>query len=474
MDLPELKDADTTPLALGDWLASIGPTMSDISNVSHEWWQVTMKKATANYELWRQATPLERLRLVPKLPDQLQSSRFLRTEQRGVSMLLKAIPDALRTSLVSEREMSSTAILYRLLTTYQPGGTGERSTLLRNLTEPKFGKTIGEATVGLRAWRRHYLRAQEIGAALPDSTLLLRALETAAQMVSKAETQASFRLAQSRVALQVDEKPDESRLWDYSQCLLAELDSLQLGQEQPSTTKSSTGTQPSVKALQPGSGSAATTSKPCRYWGTEQGCRAGKACKYPHPTLPDAKERCWNCSATTHRKAECPVKSVSGGSTQMPVPSGGSDAGGKGKNKSKKGGGGKGSSTATTTSNGKGVGTEGETDTKEVCKVAKSQSPLPETTPSPPMAEASTNAPTSGTGEMELMSEVTSLLRSLRGPQIRAIKMKKLDTKGETTILLDGGATHPLRCAANDAEWDRAQEITVQLAHGSTTMRQVP
>ena len=48
------------------------------------------------------------------------------------------------------------------------------------------------------------------------------------QAVAKENSQASCRLAQSRAALQVDELPQPASIWDFSQCLLAEAETLVL------------------------------------------------------------------------------------------------------------------------------------------------------------------------------------------------------------------------------------------------------
>ncbi len=85
-----------------------------------------------------------------------------------------------------------------------------------------------------------------------------------------------------------------------------------------------------------------------------------------------------------------------------------------------------------------------------------------------------------GTGSIEaatLMSEVSSLLKSMRSgvkPQINAVRLQRLDTTGQKTVLLDGGTTHCLRPAKNDTEWHMATETPVFLASGTVTLRQVP
>ena len=74
-------------------------------------------------------------------------------------------------------------------------------------------------------------------------------------------------------------------------------------------------------------------------------------------------------------------------------------------------------------------------------------------------------------GEMkDLLNEATTLLKSLRpAPALKAIKLSSLDR-----ALLDGGATHCLRTAKSEEEWQRAQEVRVELAEGSVTLRQLP
>ena len=59
----------------------------------------------------------------------------------------------------------------------------------------------------LRSWRRHFARAREIDAVRPDGTLLLKALEPACTLIASLDAQASFRLAQSRLKLGVDQQP---------------------------------------------------------------------------------------------------------------------------------------------------------------------------------------------------------------------------------------------------------------------------
>ena len=47
---------------------------------------------------------------------------------------------------------------------------------------------------------------------------------------------------------------------------------------------------------------------PCRFWGTDEGCRRGEKCGFAHAwgTL-ERSSRCLLCSSTGHRKRDCPT-----------------------------------------------------------------------------------------------------------------------------------------------------------------------
>ena len=108
-----------------------------------------------------------------------------------MNLLLKAIPVDQQQSLITDRELTSTALLYRLLVRFQPGGAGEKAILLAKLTTLDKASSIAEWAAALRSWRRHFSRAREI-AILPDGTLLLKALEPAVIHISSLDAQAAF------------------------------------------------------------------------------------------------------------------------------------------------------------------------------------------------------------------------------------------------------------------------------------------
>ena len=158
LELPKLA-AESNAVDFGDWLALVGPLMADLGGTSSQWWALVLGAATESYTQWTQSTPLERLRLKVGSPQEL--SRWPRTEQRAVTMLLAAIPEPLRKDLISSRKLKSIEIIYALLCRYQPGGVHEKTVLLKDITENRLSANAGIAEVlqALRVWRRNLGRS---------------------------------------------------------------------------------------------------------------------------------------------------------------------------------------------------------------------------------------------------------------------------------------------------------------------------
>ena len=441
-ELPELP-ADSAPLQLGDWLEMCGPIMRDLSAVSARWWFLTMKEADTYYKNWRESTPLQRVQITPRLPDELMDPRYQRTEQRGVNLLMKALPSDQVQVLVTGRELNSTSVLYRLLIRYQPGGSGEKAILLSKLTELESVSSVTGLASSLRTWRRHYDRAAEIQAILPDGSLLLKALEPAVSYIASMDTQAAFRLAQSRSLLQVDEKPTQDAVWRFSQCLLAEAETLSLTTAAVSTTPT---TPLKVKQLDAtpspsgppggnGKGKGVPQSEtPCKWFKSDTGCRAGRSCKWSHSwdNIPDKNARCWVCGSKEHRKNDCKLKGSNGSTRskgdETKVSGGGGAGGAAGKHAAKSGSTSTPSATppskptlnemtSSTTTTG---APESESGGGTVKEGASTQS-----TPAPAKDDSTKSS------SAELLQEATQLLKALRSPggqpRVNVVQLAKLD-----------------------------------------------
>ena len=494
-ELPDLPES-SSPLQFGDWLHLSTPVMKDLSGVADWWWESTLREANCYYEQWKSSTPLQRIQICPKLPDDLCEHRFQRTEQRGVQLLLKAIPEAEQQSLVTDRALSSTAILYKLLIRFQPGGAGEKQILLQQLTTVPKATNVKDLAAALRNWRRHFGRAREVNATLPDGVLLLKALDGPIQQLGAMDPQAAFRLAQSRMQLGLDERPTQQALWSYSQCLLAEAETLVLLQtnsltltpQTPLKLKQLQGDPKTPPRPSPGENYTKTpmAEKPCKYFLSDSGCKAGKSCKWLHSWegVTDKASRCFICGGKDHRKADCKLRN--GKATGEPAGSGGGNGHGRG--------GGLTSSTTTSNSSTMVGGKAGAAATTKVINAVNQQDDATSSTNDPQVAAADGSSSTAtvakdgkgGGGSetdakpantnnktAELLHEATQLLKTLRvpagNPRLKVMQIGGLDQVGDGMVLLDSGATHGLRPARDLSEWDAAEPTCVQLANGFTT-----
>eukprot|EP00971_Amphidinium_carterae_P229942 4563486-Amphidinium_carterae.1 len=50
----------------------------------------------------------------------------------------------------------------------------------------------------------------------------------------------------------------------------------------------------------------------CKLWGTQEGCRFGKTCKFHHPNAKVSDGLCFICGAKSHRSKECKLRTATG------------------------------------------------------------------------------------------------------------------------------------------------------------------
>ena len=190
-----------------------------------------------------------------------------------------------------------------------------------------------------------------------------------------------------------------------------------------------------------------TSTQPCKYWGSNEGCRRADKCKFVHGYLNPRDNRCFHGSAVGHSKKDCP----------------------QGKKKIAKAKGDRGEN------EGKGREPPGKGP-------PKSGFP-PESSSSNSGVSGSTvdsGAPTvSGKGEGEnrngdalgsLMEEAAALMKSLR-PKVKVVQLRKARSDDLATGLLDGGATNALRQGTAD-EIQAAVPVDVELAAGTAKLFQ--
>ena len=466
LELPALPlpHTDGASIVFGDWLTMVFPLMADISCSAKSWWQESLMAAQECYARWLTLSPLERLRAKPEI---VVATAFQRIEQRGVAMLLAALPDQLRRDLVSARNLSVVQILYKLHVTYQPGGGAEKTQLLKNLVETKFPAGLHDLLTQVRLWRRWLSRAEELRVSLPDPIVLMVTVQRMIDGVAKlGGAQVAFRIANVRQELKVDYLATMESVQELAEYVQAELEEMALtsGPKAAAATTSSSSAQASgansqpvqaaLKAFQQSGSSGDGEGKgdgklPCKFWKSEDGCRRGSSCTFGHDTN-DMKGRCFGCGSTQHIKKECPHKPKS-------------DTKNDGKKISKV----KGGKESTKTD---GPKSERSSPEKE-----DSQEALQSKTTASSSAEGAPSAPTGRNATADLLNEATTLLKSLRA--MKAIRIKELtvyaDLKEKPVALIDGGATHGLR-RAKPSELDRLQPVQVELAAGSATLYRVP
>ena len=303
-ELPKLvineADKDLSPLLAGDWLTLSGPTMRDLSATSVQWWDQVLQAATDYYQAWLRATPVARLSMRPESPARFEGTKFARVEQRGLQLILRAVPNALKDELVSTQKMTCIDAVALVYCTYQPGGLKERSALLRFLTSPESASDVPNALKQIKRWSRWRRRAEQLEVSIPDPTLLLAGLDGLTAKALARHTEVVFRLSSFRYSLNIDAVPTLPKVCDLASMLQAELEALDSGAaKNPKAAKLDT-PQDSQK------GKGQTGKSKCKHWLSTGGCHYGRSCTFAHSVLGKGDKRCFNCSSTEHFREACP------------------------------------------------------------------------------------------------------------------------------------------------------------------------
>ena len=495
--LPELNQ-QTSSVDIMDWLEVITTTMQDLSDGSAEWWTRVRALASEAYSRWTSASPVEKLSIFPPREEALESGKWSRVNSRAASMVLMALPDAVKQEMVQRRSTGSvSSLLFRLLTLYQPGGQQEKVTLLQSLQQPKSEQNAVDAVKSLRAWARWLRRCKELEVAAPDPSLLMRGLSLITRAVLEREPEVSFRTSLVRSHLQVDTKPSYETVEKFYHHLLAECETLAISSATMvvSTTSSTTTPpikpDPKMKPMKPErpnstpttnpnaatangsrSPSASTTRSdgeqsdknqedrskvPCKFFGkTYKGCARAARCPFMHSWEGIEKVgRCLACGGKNHSAKECPHKKPpASGDQASAATTGGKPQGPK-------------SPTTSTTSNGSSNKNVRIDDTPQV-------EPIPARSSSAASSSIETN------DLKDVLADVGKMLKAMSATSIRSMRvneakneeapenvMKRVmdqisEIEGETG-LLDSGASHPMR-PAPEAEYNHGHPVRVTLA----------
>ena len=455
-ELPQLPAWSSTqaPLQLSDWLLLVAPVISDLSATAETWWKTMVAEAEQWYQSHMLLSPLERLQHGSEQPAALMQEKWQRLERRVATMMLQSIPEQVREELVSSRKLTVFAIVTHLYVTYCPGGITEKQNLLKNLEEPTEVANVSEAPSALRRWLRWRQRATEIGATMPDPTLLVRGLLRMTRKVLEANRELQFRVSLARHGLGIDTVPTLESVTQFAMHLLSECEQISQMEKKPMTPApkgeiklKAVETEKEDAAKGKGKGKDRSpeeekTEKPrakCRFFLTTEGCRKGKECRFSH-SEKDGKRRCYTCGSTEHMAPDCPRKSSSESPPKQKMVKAESESG-------------QGSKSAEDPSS--------ETETmkgliEEANKMLRS---LTAKSGSPSCTSSTVPAK-----EEENRSEVLSRLQA----QLNSLKVFKLGriTRDLTRGLIDSGATHPFRPLRSEEAETNMKSVEVTLADG--------
>ena len=453
--LPEW-DAQEAPLKMGDWVTVLGPLVADMSDTADEWWALMLREVNSWYQEYLALSPLDRAGHLPEPPTTLKNPRWRRLERRVAGLMVKALPDAQREEMISRKCLTTFGILTTLQVSYQPGGLGEKRTLLKNPEEPQEAGSAGEAVTILRKWLRWRHRANEIHATEPDPAVLMKGLTRLVQKVLDSHQELRFRISLARSTLLVDSTPNKDSVTRYATHLLAELEQVAYTERKGSVKKEA----PKIKRVEEDSKGVGkgiydhktkegakkdedgVTKPPCRFFTSENGCKKGRNCKWLH--IPDEKKRCFQCGSTKHFSPNCPVSNDQPGAKVKSVT--------------------KEENEATST---KADGSDSRADRRtEDASEGPMKSLIEEASRMLKALSKKNEAAAGGAPSLEELQRQLDQLRS-KQPSMKTLRLTRMSTSRDGAwALLDSGATHPLRSLQTTDCLNTLKEVTVNLANG--------
>ncbi|CAE7941150.1 TY5A, partial [Symbiodinium necroappetens] len=218
---------DTSPVDIQDWLEEVGSVMTDLSDSSWDWWLQTKEVAEEHYRRWIRSTPMEKISLsIPKTPA-LEQGRYGGVNAGAAGMILASLPQEVKSEMITKKVTGSTpSLIFKLLTSYRPGGEKEKTLLLQQLTNPETATSAEEAVQGLRRWGRWHAQAKDLTVTVPDPVLMIKGLAAIVVGVLGKHQDVWLRTSMVRQKLQLDSNPTEESTLDYHKHLQAEMELL--------------------------------------------------------------------------------------------------------------------------------------------------------------------------------------------------------------------------------------------------------
>ncbi|CAE7943608.1 TY2B-B, partial [Symbiodinium sp. KB8] len=406
VSLPALVGPEDASAAIlfQDWLAQVNVPMQDLSASSGSWWKDVMKLVQDTYGKWLASTPIERLQLEPIGHERLTSLKWTRVNSRACSLILQCLTEGVKADLIARRAVQSTPM----------------------------------------SWPRWMQRCKDLNMTTPDGSVLAKALTvvTARFIGENADTQ--FRTQLMRSSLRIDAQPTVTDVMKYHQHLQAEIESLMSARALSASPGPAVKNVSAVNSPSAPSTGQGSQKQPCKYFVKASGCRRGQKCPYLHDwaTMNKAERarRCLVCGGEDHRQKDCPTKAP----RQTP-----------------KGGAVSQNPTAATSSS----------PTERTPKV-QSLEPDSEASPTAQVPVVASEPVWTLESLIQAAAKVAGASgQAPKAPSINvlAIRHKSGAEPGLTSYaLVDSGATHALRRASDQNEWDEADPVIVNLAGGES------
>ncbi|OLQ05967.1 hypothetical protein AK812_SmicGene10791 [Symbiodinium microadriaticum] len=406
VSLPALVGPEDASAAIlfQDWLAQVNVPMQDLSASSGSWWKDVMKLVQDTYGKWLASTPIERLQLEPIGHERLTSLKWTRVNSRACSLILQCLTEGVKADLIARRAVQSTPM----------------------------------------SWPRWMQRCKDLNMMTPDGSVLAKALTavTARFIGENADTQ--FRTQLMRSSLRIDAQPTVTDVMKYHQHLQAEIESLMSARALSASPGPAVNNVSAVNIPSAPSTGQGSQKQPCKYFVKASGCRRGQKCPYLHDwaTMNKAERarRCLVCGGEDHRQKDCPTKAP---------------------RQSPKGGAVSQNSTATASSS----------PTERTPKV-QSLEPDSEASPTAQVPVVASEPVWTLESLIQAAAKVAGASgQAPKAPSINvlAIRHKSGAEPGLTSYaLVDSGATHALRRASDQNEWDEADPVIVNLAGGES------
>ena len=244
--------------------------------------------------------------------------------------------------------------------------------LLSQLTLPEVVSTVKSAVVMLRKWQQNFYRVRELGASMPDPSLLLAGIDKATVGLLGQHHSLGFRVNAFRHKVALDYNPTVPSIVQLVRLLQAECEASALSNldahvpdkkargaaaradtvADPSIPKAvppnkpeDPPPQPGLKALEgnekggkgksKGKGKGPGSENPCHNFNEAKGCKFGDACHFKHDRATARKQkRCLACGQEGHFRPDCPLVApenrqvISPSSSNTPSPKAGVKGGG--------------------------------------------------------------------------------------------------------------------------------------------------